>query len=90
MAGFEQLAFGFDDGPSVGVSASPSPVQQHPQTAAPSPVVVPAPLSHPQASREVLLAGQRVRYAFRRGKRRTIGFVVGPEGLSVSAPSSAR
>ena len=45
-----------------------------------------APLSHPQAGREILLAGQRVRYAFRRGKRRTIGFVVGPEGLSVSAP----
>ncbi|MFN5701737.1 MAG: M48 family metallopeptidase [Betaproteobacteria bacterium] len=86
MAGFEQLAFGFDDGLSVGVSAAPNPVQQHPQMAAPSPVVVPAPLSHPQASREVLLAGQRVRYAFRRGTRRTIGFVVGPEGLSVSAP----
>lgn len=33
-----------------------------------------------------MLQGQRVRYAFRRGKRRTIGFVVGPEGLSVSAP----
>jgi predicted metal-dependent hydrolase len=46
----------------------------------------PAPLTHPRAIRDVLLAGQRVRYAFRRGKRRTIGFVVGPEGLSVSAP----
>ncbi len=46
----------------------------------------PSPVAHPQASRDILLSGQRVRYAFRRGKRRTIGFVVGPEGLSVSAP----
>ena len=43
-------------------------------------------MSHPQANRETRLAGQSVRYEFRRGRRRTIGFVVGPEGLSVSAP----
>lgn len=41
---------------------------------------------HPRAQREVLLEGQRVAYEFRRGRRRSIGFVVGPEGLSVSAP----
>ena len=81
MAAFEQLAFGFEEGPGAAVSAAPGPA------AAPAPAApTPAPLSHPQASRDVLLAGQRVRYAFRRGKRRTIGFVVGPEGLSVSAP----
>ncbi len=28
----------------------------------------------------------RIGYAFRRARRRSIGFVVGPEGLSVSAP----
>jgi hypothetical protein len=41
---------------------------------------------HPQAEREVRLAGHVVAYAFRRARRRSIGFLVGPEGLSVSAP----
>ena len=41
---------------------------------------------HPRASRESCLDGIVVAYEFRRGKRRTIGFSVGPEGLSVSAP----
>ncbi len=41
---------------------------------------------HPSANREVLLGQSRVAYAFKRGKRRTIGFSVGPEGLVVSAP----
>jgi predicted metal-dependent hydrolase len=42
--------------------------------------------THPEASREVQLDGAVVRYAFARGKRRTIGFSVGPEGLAVRAP----
>ncbi len=41
---------------------------------------------HPQAEREVLLGEHRVGYALRRARRRSIGFVVGPEGLSVNAP----
>ena len=41
---------------------------------------------HPQANRQALLQGQAVGYWFRRGQRRTIGFSVGPQGLSVSAP----
>lgn len=41
---------------------------------------------HPRASREALLGGQRVAYAFKRSQRRSIGFSVGAEGLSVSAP----
>jgi predicted metal-dependent hydrolase len=41
---------------------------------------------HPQANRQAHLAGVPVAYAFRRGKRRTIGFSVGAEGLAVSAP----
>ena len=47
-----------------------------------------APVSsrHPDASREALLSGVLVAFALKRGKRRTIGFSVGPEGLSVSAP----
>ena len=41
---------------------------------------------HPQARREVELGGHRVAYALRRARRRSIGFVVGAEGLTVSAP----
>lgn len=41
---------------------------------------------HPQASRQLHLGGVLVAYALARGKRRTIGMVVGPEGLSVRAP----
>lgn len=48
--------------------------------------LAPASFRHPEASREALLSGVLVAYAFRRGKRRTIGFSVGAEGLAVSAP----
>jgi len=41
---------------------------------------------HPQATRETVLGAARVAYEFKRGKRKTIGFVVGAEGLSVRAP----
>ncbi|KQU82421.1 metal-dependent hydrolase [Variovorax sp. Root318D1] len=41
---------------------------------------------HPQATRETVLGSARVAYEFKRGKRKTIGFVVGAEGLSVRAP----
>src|SRR5439155_19917857 len=43
--------------------------------------------SHPDAQRRVLLGGKAVGYALQRGRRRSIGFVVGAEGLSVKAPS---
>ncbi|HWP11156.1 MAG TPA: SprT family zinc-dependent metalloprotease [Ramlibacter sp.] len=41
---------------------------------------------HPRANREALLGDLVVGYEFRRVKRRNIGFMVGPEGLTVSAP----
>jgi predicted metal-dependent hydrolase len=41
---------------------------------------------HPQATRQLRLAGHDVAYAFVRARRRSIGMVVGPEGLSVRAP----
>ena len=41
---------------------------------------------HPRAQRSVTLDGHAVGYEFRRARRRSIGFVVGIEGLSVSAP----
>ncbi len=41
---------------------------------------------HPRAQRDVRLDGHLVAYEMRRARRRSIGFVVGPEGLSVSVP----
>ncbi len=49
--------------------------------------MAPAEFRHPQASREVLLGDAVVAYALQRARRRTIGFTVGPDGLSVRAPS---
>jgi hypothetical protein len=49
----------------------------------------PAPMphfQHPRAARSIALAGHHVGYEFRRARRRSIGFVVGTDGLSVSAP----
>jgi predicted metal-dependent hydrolase len=41
---------------------------------------------HPRANREARLNHVHVAFEFKRGKRRTIGFQVGPDGLVVSAP----
>ncbi|HKB54455.1 MAG TPA: YgjP-like metallopeptidase domain-containing protein, partial [Ramlibacter sp.] len=46
----------------------------------------PASFRHPRANREAVLGDSVVAYEFRRVRRRTIGFMVGPEGLTVSAP----
>ena len=43
-------------------------------------------LTHPRANRETVLEGARVSYLFQRVRRRSIGFVVGPDGLEVRAP----
>jgi predicted metal-dependent hydrolase len=56
------------------------------QAAAPEPDL----LQHPRAQRDIVLQGQRVAYEFRVARRRTIGFTVGLEGLSVSAPRWVR
>jgi len=48
--------------------------------------LAPATFAHPRASRETLLDGIAIAYEFKRGKRRTIGFTVGADGLSVRAP----
>lgn len=44
------------------------------------------PLVHPRANRETVLEGMHVAYLFQRVRRRSIGFVVGPDGLEVRAP----
>ena len=49
-------------------------------------VTAPARFAHPQANREARLGEALVGYQLKRGKRRTIGFSVGPDGLVVSAP----
>ncbi len=41
---------------------------------------------HPHANREAMLGVCHVAYEFRRAKRRTIGFMVGADGLVVRAP----
>ena len=48
--------------------------------------IAPANFAHPQANRQVRLDDAVVAYAFARGRRKTIGFMVGPEGLVVRAP----
>jgi predicted metal-dependent hydrolase len=73
------------------VDAELHPVQFHPEvqqlpTQTLAQALAPATFRHPDASREALLTGVLVGFALKRGKRRTIGFSVGTEGLSVSAP----
>ena len=48
--------------------------------------IAPANFAHPQANRQVRLDDAMVAYSFARGRRKTIGFAVGPEGLVVRAP----
>jgi predicted metal-dependent hydrolase len=59
-------------------------------TAAPAATIAsvlrPAMFQHPQANREIRLDEHLIAYALKRVRRRTIGFIVGTEGLSVNAP----
>jgi predicted metal-dependent hydrolase len=68
---------------------APAPVPLAPD-AAPAPgrrsELAPLHFRHPQADREILLGEHRVGYALRRVRRRSIGFIVGVEGLAVNAP----
>ena len=49
-------------------------------------LLLPPFFNHPRAQREIHLREHRVAYELRRARRRSIGFGVGPEGLTVSAP----
>lgn len=67
--------------------APPEPLDPHAPPAVPlADTLALARFAHPQASREVVIGAARVAYEFKRGKRKTIGFLVGAEGLSVRAP----
>jgi predicted metal-dependent hydrolase len=46
-----------------------------------------APFRHPRGERQVLLGGHAVTYALKRVRRKSIGFIVGPDGLAVNVPS---
>jgi len=74
-------------GPGPGAGPAGAPGRPAPvSTGESAPATAPVRFEHPRASREVLLDGHTVSYELRRSRRRSIGFVVGPEGLSVSAP----
>ncbi len=94
MQRFVQLALDFLAGPDP----LPAPALP-PRVTAPQPPAMAAPPAeplhavfqphtwhHPRANRLLRLGACEVGYEFKRGKRRTIGLSVGPEGLSVSAP----
>jgi predicted metal-dependent hydrolase len=77
-------------------SVEPAPIRQAPPLT-PSSVAIELPqppqvgqghvaLNHPRANRETQLQGLRVAYLFQRVRRKSIGFVVGPDGLEVRAP----
>ena len=63
-------------------------LRQAPNAEAPGDAATQTPVGfqHPRAQREVQLGEHVVAYELKRVRRRSIGFVVGPEGLSVSAP----
>ena len=50
------------------------------------PEITPAEPGAPRARRELWLGQHRIGYELKRARRRSIGFVVGPQGLRVSAP----
>ena len=76
--------------PAEQSDAAPTPSPTREIGPAPEPlsrVLQPASFRHPQANREVLLGHARVAYLLSRVRRRSIGFVVDADGLSVRAPS---
>lgn len=89
MRSFLQLALDLFDAVPVQAPVSP-PVPEvqgpHQPVQAIESVMAPAQFSHPRANRQTRLCDANVAYEFKRGKRRTIGMQVGPDGLVVSAP----
>ncbi len=89
MSRFLQLVLDMFDGGAAKSPPSPVPVALHGphQPSEPLGQVLPkAHYAHPRATRRIQLGTTDVAYAFRRGKRRTIGMAIGPDGLEVSAP----
>ena len=81
------------DSSAASVPAAPAPGSAVPPKADASPpavsiasVLSPAMFQHPQANRDIRLDDHHIAYALKRVRRKTIGFIVGAEGLSVNAP----
>jgi predicted metal-dependent hydrolase len=66
--------------------APPTVAAIHPHEERLDQVLQPASFRHPRSNREAILGDSVVAFEFKRAKRRNIGFMVGPEGLTVSAP----
>ena len=85
-----QLILDFLSPPPVVAAPPPKPTPQGAQfetlLASGTPANGVVSLTHPRANRETVLEGMRVNYLFQRVRRRSIGFVVGPDGLEVRAP----
>jgi predicted metal-dependent hydrolase len=89
MSRFLQLVLDMFDGAAAKAPPSPQPrsLQGPHMPSEPLGQVLPkAHHVHPRATRRIQLGATDVAYAFRRGKRRTIGMAIGPDGLEVSAP----
>jgi predicted metal-dependent hydrolase len=92
MASPLQLLLDLFDGPKAAppaaVEATPAPVARvaGPPAESLDQVLTPQAFRHPEANRELRLGDVLVAYEFRRARRRNIGFSVGPDGLTVSAP----
>jgi predicted metal-dependent hydrolase len=82
LAAWKLLQLSLFDEPPPERPGAPMPSPQTPPREALAPEV----FRHPRAQRDVQLDGHLVAYEMRRARRRSIGFVVGPEGLTVSAP----
>jgi predicted metal-dependent hydrolase len=82
-----QLSLWGDAAPAAPTLPTVAPAAPPAQPAVPiAEVLTPATFRHPQANRELRLDGHGVGYLFRRARRKTIGFSVGTDGLTVSAP----
>lgn len=83
----QQVPLPTDARPRPAPTPGPTPAPAPSSTTEPSPrCILPATFMHPRAQRHIALAGHPVHYELRRMRRRSIGFVVGAEGLCVSAP----
>lgn len=83
---FEPLALVEPARAAPKVIAAPEPRLPHQAGQPLSQAITPAAFLHPRANRQLRLGDATVAYLFERAKRRTIGFVVNPDGLVVRAP----
>ncbi len=82
----QQLTLFDDVAPVAATPPQPQATPPRPATPPAAPGAPPTEFRHPRSQREIVLGSHRVAYALRRSRRRSIGFVVGAEGLAVSAP----